>query len=226
VKAVPTTLTTPKEKEPQSGHGGGGNLDDLKFYGGGGDDAPGPERMPPPEGYRLTIRLILVSVSILFLALTIVYLIINAQAQPIQMPRVLWFSTAVVMACSLAVERARRALWRRNEVGFKRWLWTTMALGLVFLSSQYVALQLLKTSGFYAAINTLNKRAWLAFLITMLHGAHLLGGLVAQSYVIVKSQYGDWTALRRRITMDGAALYWHFIDGVWIFLFALVFLWK
>ncbi len=223
---MPTTLTTPKEKEPQSGYGGGGGLDDLKFYGGGGDDAPGPERMPPPEGYRLTIRLVLVSVSILFLTLTIVYLIINAQAQAIQMPRVLWFSTAVVIACSLAVEWSRRSLLRRNEAGFKRWLWVTMALGLIFLSSQYVALQHLKASGFYATVNTLNKRAWLAFLITLLHGAHLIGGLLALSYIIVKSQYGDWTALRRRITLDGVALYWHFIDGVWIFLFALLFLWK
>ena len=219
---MPTTLTTPKDKEPQSGHGGGG-FDDLKFYGGSGDDAPGPERMPPPEGYRLTIRLILISVSILFLTLTIVYLILNAQAEPIHMPRVLWFSTAVVTACSLAVERARRALWRRREEGFKRWLWVTMALGLVFLSAQYVGLLHLTAAGFYA---TVNKRAWLAFLITLLHGAHLIGGLLALSYIIVKSQYGDWTALRRRITMDGVALYWHFIDGVWIFLFALLFLWK
>ena len=54
----------------------------------------------------------------------------------------------------------------------------------------------------------------------------LIGGLLALSYIIVKSQYGNWTALRRRITMDGVALYWHFIDGVWIFLFALLFLWK
>lgn len=219
---MPTTLTTSKDKEAQGGYDGGG-LDDLKFYGGSGDGAPEPERMPPPEGYRLTIRLILLSVSILFLTLTVVYLVLNAQAETIHVPRVLWFSTAVVTACSLAVERTRRALWRRNEAGFKLWLWVTMALGLVFLSAQYVALQRLTAAGFYA---TVNKRAWLAFLITVLHGAHLIGGLLALSYIIVKSQYGNWTALRRRITLDGVALYWHFIDGVWIFLFVLLFIWK
>lgn len=219
---MPTTLTKPKNAEPQTGRDGGG-LDDLNFYGGDGDGAPEPERTPPPEGYLLTIRLILISVSVLFLTLTVVYLVLNAQAQPIYQPRVLWFSTFVVVACSLAVERARRALWRRNEAGFKRWLWATMALGLIFLSVQYVGLQHLTAAGFFA---TVNKRAWLAFLITILHGAHLVGGLLVLNYVIVKSQYGDWTALRRRITMDAAALYWHFIDGVWIFLFVLLFLWK
>ena len=219
---MPTTLAKPKSAEPQSG-GDGGGFDDLKFYGGGGDGAPEPERTPPPEGYRLTIRLTLVSVSVLFLTLTIVYLLLDAQAQPIHVPRVLWFSTALVTACSLAVERTRRALWRRHEAAFKRWLWATMALGLVFLSAQYVALQHLTAAGFFA---TVNKRAWLAFLLTLLHGAHLIGGLLALSYVIVKSQFGDWTALRRRITMDGVALYWHFIDGVWIYLFVLLFLWK
>lgn len=219
---MPTTLTTAKSAAPQSGRDGGG-LDDLNSYGGGGDGAPQPERTPPPEGYLLTIRLILISVSVLFLTLTVVYLILNAQAQPIHLPRVLWFSTVVVVACSLAVERARRALWRRNEAGFTLWLWATMALGLVFLSAQYVGLQHLTTAGFFA---TVNKRAWLAFLITILHGAHLIGGLLVLNYVIVKSRYGDWTALRRRLTMDAAALYWHFIDGVWIFLFVLLFLWK
>ena len=219
---MPTTLTKPKHAEPQSS-GDGGGFDELKFYGGGGDGTPEPERTPPPEGYRLTIQLTLISVSVLFLTLMIVYLLLNAQAQPIHVPPVLWLSTAVVTACSLAIERTRRALWRRNEAGFKRWLWTTMALGLVFLSAQYVGLQHLTAAGFFA---TVNKRAWLAFLITLLHGAHLIGGLLALSYVVVKSQYGDWTALRRRITMDAVALYWHFIDGVWIFLFILLFIWK
>jgi cytochrome c oxidase subunit 3 len=58
-----------------------------------------------------------------------------------------------------------------------------------------------------------------------LHGVHLLGGLVALAYLMARAQ-GKWTAVRRRVSVDVTALYWHFLDGLWIYLLALLFFWK
>ena len=71
-----------------------------------------------------------------------------------------------------------------------------------------------------------NLRAWLAFFITGTHAAHLIGGLLALIYLIVKSRYGNWTALRRRLSLDSTILYWHFIDVLWVFLFVMMFMWN
>jgi cytochrome c oxidase subunit 3 len=211
-----STLTKP--------HSGGGGFPESPFDGGGdGENKPERERTPPPEGYRIAIRLVLVGVSAMFLTLTVAYVLLNARAAPLPLPGVLWFSTATILACSLCIEAARRALKRRDESRFNRWLRVTMAGGLIFLAAQFAALWQLSAAGFFA---TANKRVWLAFLFMSLHGAHLFGGLLALVYLIVKSKYGDWTALRRRITLDSTALYWHFIDGLWVFLLALLFLWK
>ncbi|MBI1765718.1 MAG: cytochrome c oxidase subunit 3, partial [Acidobacteria bacterium] len=129
----------------------------------------------------------------------------------------------LVLGCSGTLEAARRALRQRRETDFSRWLGLTMVLGLLFLSVQALGLRQLSTAGFFA---TVNKRAWLAFLITGAHGAHLFGGLLALVYLVVKNSFGDWTTLRRRATMDTTTLYWHFIGALWLFLFGMLFLWN
>src|SRR5215813_12918133 len=86
---VPTTLTPKKTDAPPTG---GGGLDDL---GGGGDGGGrgggwGDELTPPPEGYSLAIRLTLISVTILFLALSSAYIFNHAAPQPLAKPPILW----------------------------------------------------------------------------------------------------------------------------------------
>ena len=217
------TLVKPNDRELLGGNNGGGPDDLLPYGGGGNDGAPKPERTPPPEGYRLAIWLTLVGVTALFSTLVVVYVWLAAQRDSLTTPKLFWFSTVVVLGCSLTLELARQALRRRAEEAFSRWLWITVALALTFLGAQYLGLHQLTADGFFA---TSNKRAWLAFLIIGSHAAHLLGGLGALGYLVAKNQYGDWTALRRRVTMDSTVLYWHFIDLLWLFLFLMVFLWK
>jgi cytochrome c oxidase subunit 3 len=207
--AVPPTLTKNKTGEP--------TLD---------------ERTPPPEGYRIAIWLALVSITMLFLALTSAYIFNRANTHPIVMPRVLWLSTALIIGSSLTIELARRSLRLRREGGFKLWLAVTMALGLGFLGAQITAWQYLVESGFYINRNFYNGQAYVrnfhssyAYIFTGLHGVHLLGGLFALAFLIARSQE-KWTAVRRRVSVDATALYWHFLDGLWIYLLALLFFWK
>jgi cytochrome c oxidase subunit 3 len=221
---MPTTLTKSEKAVPVNDQGGPGNWDDLKRLGGGGNDGPlEPERMPPPEGYPLTIRLVLVSVTILFITLTVVYVWLKAQEGEFITPRLFWVSTFVVLLCSLSLEMTRRQLRQRREPAFQLWLWITMAVGLTFLALQYVGLQQLITAGFFVRRSL---RTWLAFFIVGVHAAHLIGGILALIYLITKSRYGDWTALRRKLSLDATILYWHFIDLLWIFLFVMLFLWN
>ncbi len=217
------TLTKPQDAEISSGNAGGGAGELPQFGGGSGDGKPERERQPPPEGYRIAMWLTLTWVTVLFITLVVVYLWLNAQHSPLMTPRLFWISTGVVLSCSVTLEMARRALRQRRETDFNRWLGLTMALGLLFLGSQYFGLRQLSSAGFFA---TVNKRAWLAFLITGAHGAHLFGGVLALVYLVVKNSFGNWTVLRRRATMDTTTIYWHFIGGLWLCLFGLLFLWN
>jgi cytochrome c oxidase subunit III len=190
--------------------------------GGGGDGQPEPERTPPPEGYRLVTWLAIVSITMLFLALTSAYIFNRARTYPIVMPRVLWLSTALMLASSLTMEVARHALKHRRQKRFKVWITVTMVLGLGFLAAQLTAWKHLVASGFYL---TRNFHSSYAYIFTGLHGVHLIGGLVALAYVVLRAQE-RWTVVRKRVTVDMTALYWHFLDGLWIYLLALIFFWK
>ncbi len=224
---MPTTLTTEKQDDLELG-GGADFPFDLDGTGGGGGDGRGggrdplPEYTPPPEGYRIAIWLTLVSVTMLFLALASAFIFTQATSQPIVTPSALWVSTAIILASSVTMEIARRGLRHRRESRFKTWVSATMFLGFCFLASQLVAWRQLVDSGYY--VNK-NLHSGLAYMFTGLHAVHLLGGLVALAYMMIRSP-ASWTAVRRRVSMDATALYWHFIDGLWVFLLALVFLWK
>jgi cytochrome c oxidase subunit 3 len=216
---VPTTLTPKKTDAPPTG----GGSDD---FGGGGDGGRGGgwsnELTPPPEGYSLAIRLAIISITVLFLALSSAYIFNRAMRQPIATPLVLWVSTSFILASSLTVEMARRALRRRLENGFRLWISITMLLGLCFLAAQIVLWKHLVASGFY--INR-NQHSGFAYIFTGLHGTHLIGGLIALGYVMLRER-SRWTAVRRRVSVDATVLYWHFLDGLWIYLLALIFYWR
>ncbi len=218
---MPTTLTPNKHDDPAFGAGGRG-FDDLPEYGGGDNRPPEPERQPPPEGYRIGVWLALASVTMLFAALTSAYVVNRARSLPIVMPKVLWLSTAMILASSATFEIARRVMKRRIENQFRLWIAATTALGFVFLALQLLAWSDLKASGFY--INK-NLHSAYSYLFTGLHGVHLIGGLAALAFVTLRSPT-KWTAVRRRVAVDVAALYWHFLTGLWILLFVMLFFWK
>ncbi len=220
---MPATIT--KNDDPILGSGdGGGNLDDLLGYGGsdGDGDKPEPERTPPPEGYKIGMWLVLVSVTMLFAALASAYIFNSAQAMPIVMPKVLWLSTTIILVSSATLEIARRALKRRVENSFRLWIGVTTALGFSFLIAQLIAWRHLSESGFY--VNR-NLHSGYSYLFTGLHGVHLIGGLAGLLFVTLRNQ-ARWTALRRRVALDVTALFWHFLTGLWIILFVMLFFWK
>ncbi len=219
-----TTLTPDKTDVPPAG-GGDDRFDDFDGGGDGGGNGgggDGRELTPPPEGYSLAIRLAIISITVLFLALTSAYIVNRARVQPIATPPVLWVSTSLILLSSVTVELARRALRRRDENRFRVWISATMMLGLAFLAAQIVLWRQLVASGFY--INK-NQHSGYAYVFTGLHGAHLIGGLVALMYVMLRER-GSWTAVRRRVSVDATALYWHFLDVLWIYLLVLVFFWR
>lgn len=218
---MPATLTPTKHDEPAFGAGGRG-FDDLPEYGGGDNRPPEPERLPPPEGYRIGVWLTLASVTMLFAALASAYVVNRANRMPIVTPKALWLSTTVILISSATFEMARRMLKRRIEDKFKVWMGATTALGLLFLVLQLVAWSQLRAAGFY--VNK-NLHSGYSYLFTGLHGVHLIGGLAALAFVTLRNQ-AQWTALRRRVAVDASALYWHFLTGLWIVLFVLLFFWK
>ncbi len=197
--------------------------------GGGGNGWRGGSSRFAPERYRIGVWVAIGSILMLFVALTSAYIVRSASSndwQPIAMPKVLWLSTALILISSITMEISRRSLKQQRDAGYGRWLMITVALGLGFLASQLLAWRQLVRQGVYMASNPYNS---FFYLFTAAHGLHLLGGILALSYLLVRTTRKRSTVdgeLRRVGAADAATIYWHFMDGLWIALFLLLFFWK
>jgi len=134
---------------------------------------------------------------------------------------VLWLNTLALVASSFTLERARRSLSRLDLSGFRK-LWSvTTGLGALFLIGQLVAWRQLVAQGVFMASNPASS---FFYIFTAAHGLHLLGGIGALLYVLVRKFDGASIALPT--AAEVVSYYWHFMDGLWIFLLALLYLGK
>ena len=206
---------------------GGGPRNGNGFHkNGGGSDVP--IRFSPAR-YRIGVWMGIGSILMLFVALTSAYIVRSASSDDwrrIAMPRVLWLSTALLIISSVTIELSRRSLKSKNESGYSLWLINTVVLGVAFVVSQVFAWRQLVRQGVYLASNPYNS---FFYLFTGAHGVHVLGGLCALGYLVIrtrgvrKSVEGE---LRRVGAADAVAIYWHFMDVLWIGLFMLLTFWK
>ncbi len=193
--------------------------DRPRGWGGDGDrDAAAP---PPASPASIAVWLLVGAITILFAAFTSTFLARRGEAdwRTGPLPSVLWLSTAALLASSLAIEWARR----RGRKGQVDQMWTglviTAALGVAFLGSQLVAWRQLVSVGVYL---TTNPHSAFFYLLTAMHGLHLAGGLAALGYAVARTRK-ETSAARALAVVDPAATYWHFLDGLWLYLFMILF---
>ena len=211
-------------------NGGGPHDDGPGGHGGGGDDDDGRrERGRVPGAGLLAMRFALVSIGALFVTIGIVYAArarSGANWQHIRVPQLLWLSTALILAGSWTLENARAWLSRRNGRRYGRSLTITMCFGLAFLASQVLALQELVAQGIYLRHN---PHSSLFYVVTVAHGFHLLGGMGALCYLLIRvandppAVIFDYARQRSRFAVS--ALYWHFLTAIWLGIFLCLLLW-
>jgi len=204
----------------------GGN--GFRKNGGGHDDGGEPLRFSPAR-YRIGVWAAIAGIVMLFTALASAYIVRSASGndwQPLVLPKVLWLSTALIIISSVTMEISRRNVKAQNDRGYNRWLTNTLLLGLGFVGAQLLAWRQLVRQGMYMASN---PHSSFFYLFTATHGVHLFGGLLALSYLLLRTRKKRETLegeLERIGAADAAAIYWHSMDGLWICLFALLFFWK
>jgi len=180
---------------------------------------PGGPPPAPQVARRVGVWLLVGAVTIFFLALTSALLARQAGLDwgRIPPPRILWFSTAAIVASSALLEAARTALRRDRCAGFRRRLEGSALLGAGFLAAQITAWRALVHQGVYLVTH---PHASYFYLLTGAHAAHLLGGLIWFGRLVRTSRRGAVDPER----IADFAVYWHFLAGLWVYLVAVLFL--
>jgi cytochrome c oxidase subunit 3 len=215
-----TTLTKPESVAPADDFGRGG---DGSWHGGSGGGA-WQEFAVPSRTYQLGMWFALGGIVMFFAAFTSALVVRKGMSLDwvsIAIPRVLWLNTFLLISSSVTLEFSRRSLAAGAAAGFFRWLSATGGLGLGFLGGQLVAWRELASRGVYLATNPSSS---FFYVLTAAHGVHLLGGVIALTYVVFRA--GRIASGRaRRTPVDVTAIYWHFMDALWIYIFLLFMSW-
>jgi cytochrome c oxidase subunit III len=187
-------------------------------------ETSGNPRVPPMGTFGMTV--LVISLSILFGASCVALLVTRSRASawpPHGMPPLpssLWISTVIILLASAAVQRARNAIRRGERERLKRFLRVTGVIGLLFL-----AVQTINWMEFYGAIRNIQfSGAYLGmfYVLTGLHAAHVIGGLIPLAVVLRRARQGVYSQVYHP-GVTNLAIYWHFLDVVWILLFILIY---
>jgi cytochrome c oxidase subunit III len=226
-----TTVTSTKTAEKREKRSGGGS----RFPGPNGKGPNGnghgrkkdPQRGLSPAAYRVTMWVVIAAIVMMFAALSSAYIIlsIDTERRPVSMPRMFFLSTGVIVLSSWTVEKAKRSLKQGNTNRYSRWIIVTLVLGLLFLAGQLLGWRELAAQGVYFAGH---PHSTFFYFFTGVHGLHLLGGIGGLSYLAIrtrrKGKQGDSAA--HKTSAGVMSLYWHTMDGIWIWLFLLLLIWK
>jgi cytochrome c oxidase subunit 3 len=204
------------------GGGGGGKEPPAGGDGGGDGDKGRRPRKPPQRRYSTAITLGMISILVFFLGLCSAFLVLKQVSQawvPLHLPKILWLNTAILLLSSYTLEKARRRLSAIDFPGFRKLWRATTILGILFLAGQLIAWLQLVATGLYIASNQATS---FFYIFTAAHAVHLLGGVAALVYVATRNF--EKGKISRNTAAEITSYYWHFMDGLWVFLLLLLYL--
>lgn len=222
---MPTTLTPTETQPAPTASGNGAFIGRPPDGGGGGRRGPSPDPAALVQRYKLGVWVGVGGIVMFFAALTSAMVVrrgLSDDWQPFEVPRVLFLSTAVLLVSSFTLEAARRCMAAADWSGVRLWVNGTAALGLVFLGCQLLGWRALSDRGIFLASNPASS---FYYLLTAGHGLHLLGGVLSLGYVWLRVRAQRRWATREAV-IEAVALYWHFMDVLWIYILGLLLFWR
>jgi len=172
---------------------------------------------------KIGLGVFLAVVGALFALLISAYFMrmVYADWQAAPVPRILWLNTAMLALASVALQGAVSAAHKGRLDNLRLALLTGALTSVAFLGGQLLAWRDFAAEGYFA---TENPAASFFYLLTAMHGLHIIGGLVALGRVNVRAWQGVRSD-RLVLSTELCAMYWHVLFVVWIVLFSVLMGW-
>lgn len=186
---------------------------------------PDDRAAPAPIGTGLLgMKLLVLALSMLFAASIMGYLVIRSRAavwpppgMP-QLPSALWISTVIIVISSFTMQAAIRAAKGGRQRALRAGMLLTTLLGVAFLVSQTLNWLALVAANLTARTNLYG---FTFYMLTGLHAAHVVGGVIPLAVVTARAWRGRYSAVFHP-GVRYCAIYWHFLAAVWLVLFVVL----
>jgi cytochrome c oxidase subunit 3 len=166
---------------------------------------------------KFALWLFLVTVVMIFAALTSAYIVRQAEGNWLdyELPEIFWITSGIVVLSSIALQFAYVAAKKDNFIGLRLGMLLTVLLGIAFLVGQWYSwVALVDREVFFVG----NPSGSFLYVFTGLHALHLISGVIFLIIVLI-STFRYKVHSQALNTLEMATTYWHFLGGLWLYLF-------
>ncbi len=180
------------------------------------------------RSYKLLLLFAMISMVMMFAGLTSAFVVSKSRAdwlKDFQLPTAFYFSTAAIIGCSIAFHLAKKAIQKDNQSATTAFLLGTLALGVLFVILQFVGFGQIVANGYYFTGAESSITTTFLYIVTVVHLIHLAGGLISL-LIIIYNQFKHKYNSSQTLGIELGAMYWHFLDLLWVYLFLFLFFFK
>jgi cytochrome c oxidase subunit 3 len=173
------------------------------------------------RSYKLILGFAMVSMTMMFAGLTSAFVVSKSRPdwlKDFQMPSAFFASSVVIICCSITFYLAKKAIQKDNRSAVTSWLLTTLALGILFVVLQFMGFSQLIDMGYYVTGPGSKITSTFVYVVAGAHLVHLFGGMISL-LVIIYNHFKQKYNATQTLGIELGAMYWHFLDFLWIYLF-------
>ena len=180
------------------------------------------------RSYKLLLLFAMISMTMMFAGLTSAFVVSKSRAdwlKDFQLPTAFYFSTALIIGCSLTFHLAKKAIQKNNQTATTTFLLATLALGIGFVILQFVGFGQIVANGYYFTGPESSITTTFLYIVTVVHLAHLAGGLISL-LIIIYNHFKQKYNSTQTLGIELGAMYWHCLDLLWVYLFLFLYFFK
>ena len=180
------------------------------------------------RSYKLLLWFAMVSMTMMFAGVSSAFVVSKSREdwmKDFQLPTAFYFSTLAIVLCSVSMHLAKKAIEKDNRKATGNFLLLTLGLGISFVILQFKGFGQIVEAGYYFTGPESNIATTFLYVIAVLHLAHLAGGLISL-LIIIYNHFKQKYNSSQLLGIELGAMYWHFLDFLWICLFFFLYFFK
>ena len=180
------------------------------------------------RSYKLILLFAIVSMIMMFAGLTSAFVVSKSRAdwlKDFQLPTAFFISTIAIIGSSVTFHLAKKAIQKNNQSATTQFLLATLALGIAFVVLQFVCFGQIVANGYYFTGAASSITTTFLYIVTVVHLLHLAGGLISL-LIIIYNHFKQKYNSTQTLGIELGAMYWHFLDLLWVYLFLFLYFFK
>lgn len=180
------------------------------------------------RSYKLILLFAMVSMTMMFAGLTSAYVVSQSRAdwaKNFQLPSAFYFSTIAILGCSVAFHLAKKAIQKDKHSATTSFLLATLVLGISFVVLQFVGFGQIVAEGYFFTGSASSITTTFLYVVVVVHLIHLAGGMISL-LIIIYNHFKQKYNSTQTLGIELGAMYWHFLDFLWVYLFLFLYFFK